>query len=247
MIGSELTASMKRLVVMGSLVAATTVTPAAAFADDPPKIIPKLAESHRLDPAGGTVLLLGLCYEQQGRLASAWAALRSARAMARKTGRKDRSDVADEHLNAIEPRLGCVTVTVASGASVPGLERAADIDHVVLAVGDLETSLPWYERLLPLLGFAKTRAHVWVSAQGFAVDVQQAKDPSHRYTRGGVGLNHLAVGAASRAEVDEVARAMMEAGLEVPAAQELGAAYALFLKDPDGMRIDPRYLRAPIS
>ena len=112
------------------------------------------------------------------------------------------------------------------------------IDHAVLAVSDLAASLPWYEVLLPLLGFTKTRPHVWVNAQDFAVDVQQAKDPAHVYKREGVGLNHLAVRAESRAEVDEVARTMKAAGFEVPAAQELGDTYALFLKDRDGMRIE---------
>lgn len=113
-----------------------------------------------------------------------------------------------------------------------------EMDHAVLAVSDLASSLPWYEALLPLLGFTKTRSHVWVNAQGFGVDVQQAKEPAHRYSREGVGLNHLAVRAESRAEVDDVARAMKAAGFEVPATQQLGDAYALFLKDRDGMRIE---------
>ena len=109
---------------------------------------------------------------------------------------------------------------------------------MVLAVADLEASVPYYARLLLLLGFTKTRQHVWVNEQGFAIDLQQAKHPGHGYERGGVGLNHLAVGAASRAEVDEVARHMAAAGFEVPATQELGDAYALFMKDRDGIRIE---------
>ncbi len=65
------------------------------------------------------------------------------------------------------------------------------VDHMVLAVSDLAASLAWYEALMPLLGFAKTRPHVWVNAQNFGVDVQQATDPTHAYKREGVGLNHF--------------------------------------------------------
>jgi lactoylglutathione lyase len=113
-----------------------------------------------------------------------------------------------------------------------------ELDHLVLAVSDLEASLPWYDELLPRLGFRKTRAHVWVNGQGFGFDLQQANEPGRGYARAGVGLNHLAVRAPSRAAVDEVARAMASVGFEVPAVQELDGAYALFLKDRDGMRIE---------
>ena len=90
------------------------------------------------------------------------------------------------------------------------------LDHLVLAVADLEASLPYYERLLVLLGFTKTRKHVWVNEHGFGLELRQAKDPAHAYKREGVGLNHLAVGAESREAVDEVARQMKERASRCP-------------------------------
>ena len=113
-----------------------------------------------------------------------------------------------------------------------------ELDHVVLAVADLDESLRYYDTLLPVLGFQKSRAHVYVNEQGTAIDLQQARDPSHAYKREGVGLNHLAVRAASRADVDAVAAAMAAAGFTVPATQAIDGAYALFMKDRDGIRIE---------
>src|SRR5262245_52435554 len=45
---------------------------------------PKLAESYRLDPAGGTLLTLALCHETTGRTASAWADFTNAIALAKR-------------------------------------------------------------------------------------------------------------------------------------------------------------------
>lgn len=71
---------------------------------------PKLAESHRLDPAGGTVLMVGLCYEASHRWASAWVALNEALGLARKDAREDREKRAKEHLAIVEAKMSRLTV-----------------------------------------------------------------------------------------------------------------------------------------
>ena len=73
---------------------------------------PKLARSHQLDPAGGTVLLLAMCYEQAGKVASAWLRYNDALAFARRDGRDDRAARAREHLAALTPRLSRVTIVL---------------------------------------------------------------------------------------------------------------------------------------
>lgn len=88
---------------------------------------PKLAESQRLDPAGGTQLLLGLCYEGARQWASAWTAFNDALAMAIKDNRKDREQRARERIAAIEPRMSRVTLSIpAELASLPGLRILRD-------------------------------------------------------------------------------------------------------------------------
>jgi hypothetical protein len=75
---------------------------------------PKLAESYRLDPGGGTLLALALCHEAAGRTASAWADFTAAITLAKRDHRADREQIAREHAEALVPRLRRIRVRVAS-------------------------------------------------------------------------------------------------------------------------------------
>ncbi len=74
---------------------------------------PKLEESQRLDPAGGTLLHLALCREHEGRTATAWALYQDALAQAKHDARKDRAKIAQERIDALVPRLPRLRVRVA--------------------------------------------------------------------------------------------------------------------------------------
>ncbi len=87
---------------------------------------PKLAESQRLDPAGGTLVNLALCFEGWGKTATAWSTFEEARSQARKDERKDREKFAGAHVAALEPRLAYLTVQLPAGAPVSGLEILLD-------------------------------------------------------------------------------------------------------------------------
>ncbi len=95
---------------------------------------PLLAESQRLDPGGGTLLNLALCYEREGRLATAWARYREALALAHRDGRLDRAAFAESHLRAIEPRVPQLSVVLRAPA--PGARLLVDgVDAGSLVLG----------------------------------------------------------------------------------------------------------------
>jgi len=112
------------------------------------------------------------------------------------------------------------------------------IDHAVIMVRSLAASMPYYDALLPLLGFEKRRAHVWANALGFHLQFHEATAESRDYERYGPGLNHLGFSAPNPETVRAVREAMAAAGFAVPEIQDLDGATALFMKDPDGLRFE---------
>jgi hypothetical protein len=74
----------------------------------------KLETSQALDPAIGTLLLLGHCYEQVGKSASAWATFRSAESLARVAGQLDRAEIARVRADSLEPRLPRLQIVLPS-------------------------------------------------------------------------------------------------------------------------------------
>jgi hypothetical protein len=73
---------------------------------------PQLEASEELDMAVGTLLYLADCYEQSGRLASAWARFSEARSLAHAQNMAERERIAAERVVALEPRLSRVTLVV---------------------------------------------------------------------------------------------------------------------------------------
>src|SRR5687768_3323445 len=58
----------------------------------------RLAESHRLDPALGTLINLALCHERQGRTATAMTELHEALATAKEKGQTERQRLLTEEI-----------------------------------------------------------------------------------------------------------------------------------------------------
>jgi hypothetical protein len=87
---------------------------------------PKFAESQRLDPALGTQLNLGDCYEKTGQTASAWAVFRDAAAEAQRVSDARRGSVASERATALALRLVKLTILVPAASRAPGLQVKRD-------------------------------------------------------------------------------------------------------------------------
>ena len=51
---------------------------------------------------------------------------------------------------------------------------AMKLDHMVILVRSLDASLPWYSTLLGLIGFEKSRDHVWWNGE-VAIDLETAR------------------------------------------------------------------------
>jgi tetratricopeptide (TPR) repeat protein len=100
---------------------------------------PKLAESQSQDAASGTLINLALCYEKQGKLASAWAQYHLAAALARKDGRPDRVETAEKRLARLEP-------------TVPRLVVRADrlAAGIVVSVGEVRIGAAAFGSAIPI-------------------------------------------------------------------------------------------------
>jgi hypothetical protein len=94
---------------------------------------PLLAESYRLDPAGGTLQNLAVCYVESGKTASAYARFQELRSVSQlaKPPRLDRMKVADDQIAQLTPRLCRIRVQIAPGARTPGMVVNVDgVDYM---------------------------------------------------------------------------------------------------------------------
>jgi catechol 2,3-dioxygenase-like lactoylglutathione lyase family enzyme len=132
------------------------------------------------------------------------------------------------------------------------------IDHIQITVKDMDIAVPFYDKLLPLLGFdiqkkgsAVIEEHEFHVVEythpllAFAITSPRrafAGDTIHRRRPG--ALHHLAFKAGSRAEVDRLHDELKRIGAtivspprEYPEYTPPGY-YAVFFKDPEGIKYE---------
>jgi hypothetical protein len=151
-----------------------------------PEACPKLAESQRLDPGGGTLLNLALCHEKEGKIATAHAEYNDALSGAIRDGRKDRQELARERIAAIEPRIPRVAVVVPQAADVEGLE--VKLDGLVLRRAAWGVAAPVDPGLHRVEAQAPGHAAWSVSVPVEVLDKKTISVPVLAQQEGGIGL-----------------------------------------------------------
>jgi catechol 2,3-dioxygenase-like lactoylglutathione lyase family enzyme len=131
--------------------------------------------------------------------------------------------------------------------------RSTGVHHVDLVVSDVGRSLAFYRELLGPLGWHGVHEIVgergetihYLHGPGSTIGLRQAPDggaslPVDRYR---VGLHHLALEAATLAELEESASRLRRLGARVTDGPREFPEYrpgyhALFFEDPDGLKLE---------
>jgi len=142
---------------------------------------PKLAESQRIDPTGGTILHLARCHMNEGKTATAWAEFHQALSVARRDGRSDREDAARAHIAALEPKLSKLVVV----ADDPSSELAIARDGEAVGRALWGTAVPVdpgaHEIVASAKGKKEWRARIAIAgdARSQTIHVPALEDDAH--------------------------------------------------------------------
>ena len=121
------------------------------------------------------------------------------------------------------------------------------LDHVYLTVSDFARSRRFYDRVMKALGFKKgtspigTERHCHYYNRNFQISIRPARS-SRAHDPYAPGLHHLCFRVANNGAVDGVARKLRTMGVPIEGPQlwpeYAPDYYAVFLKDPDGIRLE---------
>src|SRR5205085_736121 len=121
------------------------------------------------------------------------------------------------------------------------------IDHIYLAVRNLEVSRAFYDTVMKILGFrsgsfaigGEPHASYYNRHFGFVLRPARSTAAHDSYSP---GLHHFCLRVDGNAEVDAIAGALRAANIAVTAPQLYPQYapdyYAIFFEDPDGMRLE---------
>ena len=121
----------------------------------------------------------------------------------------------------------------------------ASIHHIVITVSDLDRSTAFYDQVLPLMGFRRTKdapeGPLWAGTQA-EIGLVRARS-LREHDRYSPGLHHLALHAPDRAAVDRFYEQVLHLGARVldrptEYPEYSPGYYAVFFADPDGIKLE---------
>ena len=122
------------------------------------------------------------------------------------------------------------------------------VDHVYVAVRDLEVSGGFYDRVMGVLGFRKRGSpiggdpHLHYFNRYTAYSLRPAREGTPDHDPYAPGLHHLCFRVVDEGAVDRAAGELRAAGVDVTEPRYYPEYapdyYATFLSDPDGIRLE---------
>ena len=120
------------------------------------------------------------------------------------------------------------------------------LTHVALTVRDLKVSVPWYERLFdaqPVLDEdTDPDFHhiVYLVGKGSLIGLHQhaTPAPAGRFSEYNVGLDHVAFGVESRADLEKWASKLDELGVAHGGIKDAAYGSGVSFRDPDGIALE---------
>ncbi len=122
------------------------------------------------------------------------------------------------------------------------------IDHIYVAVRDLQRSQRFYDRVMEILGYRKAASeiagdpHVHYFNRQFGFSLRPARPGTADHDPYAPGLHHLCFRVVDERAVDRAATALRAAGVDTTAPRYYPEYapdyYATFFVDPDGLRLE---------
>ena len=119
------------------------------------------------------------------------------------------------------------------------------VDHLVVSVGDFETSKKFYAPLMEFLDFGIEAEYEgmmgWANGKTlFWIAAADEEGKKHKYRKGDIGFDHYAFRLRNRKDVDALQAYLEESGADIvdPAGEYHDDYYAVFFLDPDGMKLE---------
>jgi catechol 2,3-dioxygenase-like lactoylglutathione lyase family enzyme len=123
--------------------------------------------------------------------------------------------------------------------------RVVGIDHLVIRVSDYLKSKAFYGRLFEFLGFKVLDEYKdaigWTNGKTrFWIGPADAEGRKRKYRIGDVGFHHYAFELSSRKDVDALQAFLEQEGVRIvdPVAEYYDDYYAVFFRDPDGLKLE---------